>query len=210
MKTLLLLSSSRFLNNNLAPDIGRSWDGLRIANIINASKGKGVVDLSYLKRSKEAFKKHNCYFEDLDLDGKSEEDLRKILKNFNTVFVNGGSTFYLLKSIRESGFDKVIKELLPKGFIYMGGSAGAYVACPSIEMALWGHQDKYDHCGLKDFTGLGLVPFLISVHYLPEYQDFLKEKIRMAKYPVKILSDSQALLIKNDKVVLLGGEEIKL
>lgn len=206
MKTLLLLSSGSFLDQDLTRYIGKPLKDLRIAHIINASKGKGVSDLSYIERTKERFNKNNCYFEDIDLDGKNEEELRDILKNFNAVFVNGGSTFYLLKAIRESGFDKVIKELLPQGFIYIGASAGSYVACPTIEMSLWKHQDKYDHCGITDLTGMNLIPFLLSVHYIPEFHDLLKDKISQANYKTRILTDNQAILVRGDKIELIGQE----
>lgn len=210
MKTLLLLSSGRFLNKDLSEYLGKPLKDLKIAHVITASKGKGVSDLSYLDRAREVFRKNNCYFEDLDLDGKNEDDLRKILSNFDAVFVNGGSTFYLLKSIRESGFDKVIKELLLNSFIYIGASAGSYVACPSIEMALWSHQDKYDHCSLTDLTGMNLVPFLVSVHYQPEYYDILNEKIPQAGYSTRILTDENAILVKDEEIRFLGSEEIIL
>ena len=208
MQKLLLLSSSKFFKNDLTKVLGKPLGDFRIAHIITASKGKGVGHLDYLDRTRDYFKENGCYFEDLDLDGKNEDELREILKNFNAVFVNGGSTFYLLKSIRESGFDKVIKELLPNDFLYMGASAGSYVACPTIEMSTWKHQDKYDHYGITDFTAMNLVPFLLSVHYAPENHDLLKEKSKDAKYPVKILNDEQAILVKDGKVELLGGEEI--
>lgn len=207
---LLLLSSSKFLKNDLKPYLGKSLGELRIAHIISASKGQGVNDLSYIERTKEIFNNSGCYFEDLDLDGKDEKYLREYLKNFDAVFVNGGSTFYLLKSIRESGLDRVIKELLPQGFIYMGASAGSYVCCPTIEMSLWKHQDKYDHYGLTDLRALDLIPFLMTVHYSEEYKELLKEKIAMTNYQVKILNDEQAILVDEDKTVLLGGEEIIL
>jgi len=205
---LLLLSSSKFIRNDLKPYLSKSLGELRVAHITTASKGEGVDDLSYLERTKAIFKNSGCYFEDLDLDGKDEKYLRVYLKNFDAVFVNGGSTFYLLKSIRESGFDKVIKELLPQGFIYIGASAGSYVCCPTIEMSLWRHQDRYDHCGLTDLNALNLVPFLISVHYSPEHRDLIKEKIAKTNYEVKILNDDQAILVDGEKTVLLGGEII--
>jgi len=210
MQTLLLLSSSKFLQNDLTNILGKPLEDFRIAHIITASKGRGVGHLDYLERTREIFKENGCYFEDLDLDGKNEDELREILKNFNMVFVNGGSTFYLLKSIRESGFEKVIKELLPQEFVYMGASAGSYVACPTIEMSTWKHRDKYDHYGITDLTAMNLIPFLISAHYVSENHDLIKKKAEKAKFPVKILDDNQALLVKDDKIELLGGEEILL
>lgn len=210
MKSLLLLSSGSFLEKNLTGVFEKPLSEYKLAHIINASKGRGVNDLSYLKRARERFTNSGVEFEDLDLDGKTEGDLRKILDKFDGVFVTGGSTFYLLKSIRESGFDKVLKELLPKGFIYIGASAGSYVTCPTIEMAFWKHQDKYYHYELEDFTGMNLVPFLISVHYEQKYELILKEKIPQASCPVKVISDEQAILVQDDEVTLLGGKEIKL
>ena len=87
------------------------------------------------------------------MDGKNEDELREILRGKELVYVEGGNTFYLMKAIRESGFEKVIKELLPKGLIYMSVSAGAYVACPTIEMAGLQYQDKYNRYFRTLFTG---------------------------------------------------------
>lgn len=211
MKTLLLLSSSQFLiENKLSEIFNKSFENIKLAHIFTAAKGKGCVKMEYLEKTKNILKAKGCIVEDLDIDGKNEDELRNILKNFDGVFVNGGSTFYLLKSIRESGFDKVLKELLPEGFIYIGASAGSYVCCPTIEMSLWKHQDKYDHYGMTDLTGMNLVPFLMSVHYVPENKELIKNKISEANYPVRILTDQQAILVKDDEITFLGGKEIKL
>lgn len=210
MKTLLLLSSGTFLKNDLSDIFEKPLNKYRMAHIIDSSKGKGVTNTDHIERVRDRFKEREVYFEDIELAGKNENEVREIMKNFDGVFVNGGSTFYLLKVIRETGFDKVLKELLPKGFIYIGASAGSYVACPSIEMALWGLKDRYDRYGITDLTGMNLVPFLMRVHYVPEYRDLLKQKISQANYPVKILTDEQAILVKGDSFELLGGEEVSL
>jgi len=174
---------------------------MRMVYITTAAKG--VDDLEYLERAKEIFKTNGYNYEELDLDDKDEHWLRNYLKDFDVVYMQGGNTFYLLKTIRESGFDKVIKELLPKGLIYIGASAGAYVACPTIEMAGYRHQDKYDHYGVTDLTGLNLVPFLITVHYSPEYAEILENRVAQSKYPVRTLTDDQAILIKDGKERLI-------
>src|SRR3990167_4555668 len=101
MKTILLLSSSGFLEKDLSNVFDKPLKNYRLAHIINASKGKGVRNLDYLERARKRLSNHKCKFEDLDLDGKTEDDIRNILKNFDGVFVSGGNSFYLLKSIRE-------------------------------------------------------------------------------------------------------------
>ncbi len=209
MKNILLLSSTKFLREHPSPIPGKSLREMRIAYVTTASKG--VSDLTYLERTKGIFAQNGYNYTELDIDGKTQEWLENYLKDFDAVYVQGGNSFYLLKAIRESGFDSVIKKLLPEGFVYIGASAGSYVACPTIEMTGFKHQDKYDHCGVTDLTAMGLVPFLMSVHYSPEYKDVLKESIPAASLPVKILTDDQAILIQDDKVELVGdGEEIRV
>lgn len=180
-----------------------------MVHVITASKG--VSDRDYFERNRNFFKEQNYHYTEVDLDETKGKVLRNILKKAELVYVEGGNTFYLLKAIRESDFENIIKELLPQGLIYMGASAGSYVACPTIEMAGLRHQNKYDHYGVTNFSAMNLVPFLLSVHYKPEYRELLKEKISRATFLVKILTDEQALLIKDGKVELVGsGEEIVL
>ena len=133
-----------------------------------------------------------------------------ILDGKDVIYVQGGNTFYLLKHVRESGFDVVVKDLIEKGVIYIGVSAGSYIACPTIEMTAWKSSDD-DYYGVTDLTAMNLVPFLVCVHYNREkYREGLIEGIKTSKYPVKILTDEQALLIRNGEVKLIGsGEEVK-
>ncbi len=94
--------------------------------------------------------------------------------------------------------------------VYIGSSAGSYIACPTIEMATWKPKQK-DRFGVADFAALNLVPFLVVAHYEPELRDVLKEKISQSKYKTKVLKDGQAILVKGDSRKLVGeGKEIKL
>jgi dipeptidase E len=207
MKRMLLLSSVRFLMKNQLNIFGRSFLNFKMAFITTASKG--VVDKTYLERDKKFFSEQRMDFEEIDLDdykNKGTELLDK-LRDFELVFLEGGNTYYLIKSIRESGFDKVIRELLSKGVVYSGASAGVCVACPSIEMVTWNHPDKYNYYGVKDFVGMNLIPFLISGHYKPEYKDLLQEKMKWTRYPVKVLTDDQAILVEGDKYTFVGNQE---
>lgn|SRR3989344_7843388 len=203
MKKLLLLSSLRFLiSGNLPPVLGKPFNQFKTAHIITASKG--VKDLAYLERNRVFFKANGYDIEELDLDGKNEKELRKILQDKELVYVEGGNTFYLLKSARENGFEQVIKELLPRGLIYMGASAGSYLTCPTIETSTW--KREHNRYGVTNFTALNLVPFLLFVHYRPEHQELVRERIKHASHPVKILTDEQALLVEGNDVALIGTD----
>jgi len=181
---------------------------IKIAHITTASKAE--KDLSYVEKENRTMLKLGFKVENIDIEGKNENELRVLLNDKDIIYVQGGNSFYLLKCAKESGFDKVVKELVEKGIIYIGVSAGSYLACPTIEMSLWKYQDR-DMFGLTDLTALNLVPFLLIVHFKPEYASALKQDISLAKYPVRILTDEQAILIRGSEIKLVGrGEEIKL
>ena len=105
--------------------------------------------------------------------------------------------------MRRSGFDKMILDLVNQGLIYIGESAGSYVACPTIEMAHWKHQDA-DIVGLNDLTALNLVPYLLTVHYKEENEMLIAEKTRESGLETKILTDNQLILIEDDKEELIS------
>lgn len=208
MKTLLLASNGAAVMDNISMVIrGRQLKDLRIAYITTA--GKDVPDASYLERSRVRMRELGFLFEEMDIEGKNEETLRTMLKEFDAVYVEGGNTFYLLKAVRESGFGKVIRERIDKGLVYIGASAGAYIACPTIEMATWMDRNKFNRHSLADFTALNLVPFLIFAHYDSynlQDQNVIKEQADMSKYPVRILKDGQALLVEDNNIQLVGDE----
>lgn len=182
---------------------------LKLAYVTTASKVE--EHKSYVERDRKVLTSLGFQIEAIDIEGQKIDSLRQIFANADIIYVQGGNTFYLLKQIRESGFSEVVNDLLNRGAIYVGVSAGSYVACPTIEMATWKHQDR-QHFGLTDFTGLNLVPFLVSVHYNREkYREALQEGVQSTKLPVRILTDEQALIIRDGSVKLIGsGEEVKI
>ncbi len=209
MKNLILLSSSKYLADGLPLPFPKPLAEMRLAYITTA--GKPVADKVYIERTKNYLAKTGCSFFELDLDGQNPDSLRQALANVDLVFVEGGNAYYLLKSIRDSGFESVIKELLPGGVWYVSACAGTHVVGPVIDMADWRQRPDYNHFGILETSAMGLVPFVTVVHYIPEFHDRLKQKIASTKYPVKILSDKQALFIQDDVVKLIGeGKEIIL
>jgi len=146
---------------------------------------------------------------EIDLRKENEESLKEIMKAFDVIFVTGGNTFYLMKYIRESGFNKLLKPFLDKGGIYLGVSAGSYVAGPDISGTQWKHLDDVNTVGLKDLRGLGLVDFLISPHYVPEHEAIINENKNKVSHPIFALTDSQAILVENGNIQFVGPGEFK-
>ncbi len=208
MKTILLTSAGMDVKEEILKILPKSANQIKLAHITTASKVED--DLSYLAEETQEMRELGFQAEEIDIEGKNEAELSKLLEDKDVIYVQGGNTFYLLKYVRESGFDKIVKDLIDKGVIYIGVSAGSYIACPTIEAANWKNQDR-NLVGLTDFTGLNLVPFLLFAHYKPEYKEILEEEVPTAKYPVRILTNDQAILIRDGETTLVGkGEEIKI
>ncbi len=207
MKTLLLTSAGMQVKNEILKILPRSPKELKLAHITTASKDEKNKD--YVQRETETMKELGFQVTEEDIDGLIEQELWNILHDKDVIYVQGGNTFYLLKAIQKSGFEEVAKHLISRGAIYVGVSAGSYVAGPTIEQANWIHD--HNKFGLTDLTGMNLVPFMLFVHYVPEYKDLLQETIPKSKYEYKILTDDQAILVRDDDYKLVGkGPEIKI
>ena len=145
---------------------------------------------------------------EVDLKNENQESLKDKFSQCDVIYVNGGNTFYLLEWVRRSGFDKIISSFLNQGKIFVGVSAGSYIACPTIEMATWKHGDK-NVVGLKDLRALNLVPFLIVAHFEEEHYLSIKNVAKKIKYPIITLNDKQAVLVEGKKVKVVGkGKKI--
>ncbi|MBU0597610.1 peptidase E [Patescibacteria group bacterium] len=206
MKKLLLSSKGSYITDGKYEIFDKPRNELKWAFIITASKS--VPDVTYLDRHRKRMKELGWDVEEVDLDSKTPDELRKILKNKDAINMLGGNAFYLLKSIRESGFAESLNEFLDRGSVYCGSSAGAYIVCPTIEMATWKKPEKFDHHGVTDFTALNLVSFLIVAHCTPEIIKNIKPAMDKAELPVKLLTDQQALLVIDDRVELLEDPDI--
>lgn len=160
-------------------------------------------DKRYVTRDKKRLLELGFKIKEVDLKQENESSLNKNLGEFDVVYVEGGSTFYLLKYIRESGFDKIIKKYLEMGGIYFGVSAGSYVVCPNIEAATWKNKD-IDRMGLNDLTGMNLVPFLITAHFEKKYRKIIEDASTTASHPIVALYDTQAILVEGDSYKLVG------
>jgi dipeptidase E len=209
-KTLLLTSAGMDMKKEIIKLLQKPAYDVNVAFITTAAKQED--DVSFVKKDFDTMKDMGFNIEELDIEGKNEMQLMETLRVKDIVFVEGGNTFYLLSAMRRCNFEKVIKKLLKNGIVYIGSSAGSVVAGKTIQTA-----DKFGtggagKFGIKDFRGLGLVPFDIFVHYSPEYDEIIKKKIPDPKKRLKnlkILTDRQAILVQAKEVDLIGeGEEI--
>lgn len=126
--------------------------------------------------------------------------LQKIkLDDFGGIYIGGGNTFKLLKDIKESKFDKKLKDF--KGIIF-GGSAGAIIFGKNIETAAWGSIKDENKVKLKNLKGLNWVNgYNIRAHYLKKERDETSKFVKKTKTPIIALPEDSGIYVDNKKVV---------
>lgn len=184
--------------------LGKKPEETRVCFITTASHPE--EDKWFVEKDRKRLLELRFNITELDLKEENEESLKNKLEDFDVIFVEGGNTFYLLKYVRESGFDKVLRSFLDRGGIYLGISAGSMIAGLNIESAEWKNADK-NIVDLKDLTGLSLVPFVISVHIDESNIEGIKECASKVGYPVIALTDKQAVLVENGTQKIVGEGE---
>jgi dipeptidase E len=138
-----------------------------------------------------------------DLKGKNAETLRADLAQYQVIFVSGGNTYYLLNEVKKSGFDLVVKELIDKGIVYIGSSAGSVIMCQTIDHArLIEHPELVPE--LTDYSGLGLTDMLIAPHYgNPKYSERYKQIKAQWGDKILLLRDDQAVIVNHGKTEIV-------
>lgn len=210
-KTLLLTSNGMDMKDEIVKLLQKPAYDTNVAFIMTAAKGE--EDQEYMKRDLFAMKEIGFNVEEIDIEGKSASQVKQLLELKDIIFVEGGNTFYLLAAMRRCNFEKIIRELLELGIVYIGASAGSIVAGKTIQTASnFGTGGDANNVKMTNMKGLNLVPFDIFVHYTPDQAAIIQQKIPNPKKrakQLKVLADGQAILIQGKETYLLGkGEEI--
>ncbi len=79
----------------------------------------------------------------------------------SAVFVGGGNSFRLLRTLQDSGLLSAVRDCARAGMPYLGASAGANMACPTLRTT-----NDMPIVQPASFEALGLIPFQINPHYL--------------------------------------------
>lgn len=157
-------------------------------------------DRWYMEKDREDLVNMNYNVVDIDI---TNEERNKIIKEFDLVdaiFVAGGNCFYLLQQLKTKN---VINELInfSNKKIYIGSSAGACIACPSIQYAAK-LDDIKEAPLLKDYVAMNLIDAYILPHY--------ESKDKYTKIADNIIDENKNLKfikLTNDQAIIVNNRD---
>ncbi|QBD77524.1 dipeptidase PepE [Ktedonosporobacter rubrisoli] len=92
----------------------------------------------------------------------TQEKPQEALKEAKALFVGGGNSFRLLKSLQQLNLLEVVRQRVEAGALrYMGSSAGTNMACPTLRTT-----NDMPIVQPDSFASFGLIPFQINPHYI--------------------------------------------
>jgi len=145
----------------------------------------------------------------------ADEAGKRTLREAEAVFIGGGNTFRLLKTLEETDLLPILRERALAGMPFLGASAGANVAAPTIRTT-----NDMPIVEPASFAALGLVPFQINPHYLDPVpgsthmgetrEERLREFLEENDVPVVGLREGVWLRVEGDRATLGGASGARI
>ena len=142
-------------------------------------------------------------------------DRVKAINDTDAMFIGGGNTFRLLKTLYDVELLGPIRERVAAGMPYIGSSAGSNVAGPTIRTT-----NDMPIVQPPSFDALGLVHFQINPHYLdPDpnsrhmgetREERIIQFLEENNMPVAGLREGAMLRIENGSIILRGSSGARI
>ena len=143
------------------------------------------------------------------------QDPVRAVNETEAIFIGGGNTFRLLKTLYDFKLIEPIRNWVSNGMPYIGSSAGSNVAAPTIKTT-----NDMPIVQPPSFNALGLVSFQINPHYLdpgPNSKHMGETRAeRIAQFleendtPVVGLREGAMLRIEHGETILRGSSGARI
>jgi dipeptidase E len=166
---------------------------------------------AYASTARERFQKMGYDLESIH----TAADAQQAVDDAEAVFIGGGNTFRLLKALYDADVLQTIRRRVAEGMPYIGSSAGANVAGPTIKTT-----KDMPIVQPPSFDALGLVPFQISPHFLdPEpnsthmgetQEERILQFLEENETPVVGLREGAMVKVENGSHILKGSSGARI
>lgn len=209
----LLLTSSgntnKTIENTLLNLLGKPFNKCSIVFIPTAANVEDDTT-GWLEKDIQNFRKLGfAFFDVVDISKVQKKEWEPILRKSHVIVFGGGNVYYLLKWIRKTGLDNLLKRFLQTK-VYVGISAGSMITAKNIlltssEMLYYEDKGKFR----KVVEGLGLVNFEIRPHlnskWFPKVNlENLENIAKEDKNTFYAIDDSSAIQVVGNKISIVS------
>lgn len=187
---------------------------------------KDVANVLFIPYALKDYDAYTAKIIEDELCGKREikcihtfKDPKVAILKAEAIFVGGGNTFRLLKTMQDLGLISIVREQVLAGCLYIGISAGTNLACPTIATT-----NDMPIVAPQNLQALGLIDFQINPHFFSgssyfknrdTYEEYAGEtrEDRICEYleenqtPVLALYEGSILEIRDNQAATLYGPE---
>lgn len=210
MKNIILASTSTIYGGEyldyILPILKEHFKKVSEVVFIPYARPDGISLEDYTQKAFQAFKTIGINVIGLH----TFQNKQKALQESQGIFIGGGNTFLLLKTLYELDLMSTLKEVVESGTPYLGTSAGSNLVGINIK-----NTNDMPIVYPPSFEALGLVPFNLNPHYLDPIPNLkhngetretrIKEYLHQNTIPVVGLREGSWLEVK-DKTVYLRGD----
>lgn len=161
MKKLIIASTSTVYGKEyleyILPELSMHFKGIQEILFIPYARPSGLTFEDYTQKAKSAFEKININVVGIH-EFTNEVDA---VNNAKGIFIGGGNTFLLLKTMYEKKVLPVIKNVVENGIPYFGTSAGSNVTGITIQ-----NTNDMPIVYPPTFQSFGFLNFNLNPHYL--------------------------------------------
>jgi dipeptidase E len=200
-----LFLSSLAISGVLMPElvelVGKPEQDISIAFIQNAADTYPEGHRKWVDDERTSMKGHAFAVEFIDLRQYRDKllELKEKLGTKDVIWLGGGNTYYLRWLLRDTGIDVLLTDLVRRGIVYAGCSAGAIVAGPTLKH--FEAADDPDDALEVILDGLHLTDLVVVPHI-----DHAKYAPIVKKVNVELITDGyQTVPIKDSEAVIING-----
>jgi peptidase E len=204
MRSFLASSADKTLHflKTVAPDIGAE-----VLFIPNAADPYPTPH-PWVDADRDAFARLGFAVREVDLRVAQIDEVAAIVRSASVIHMCGGSVYYLMSLIRDSGSEDAIRDAVVNGgVVYSGTSAGSMAA--SANLKPYSHYEEErpfvksvpDHRGLG-FIDFGIIPHCDNPEFAKDYHNITDQMPSDAE-ALLFLQDSQALWIEDGSMQIL-------
>ena len=156
----------------------------------------------YVEEGRAALERLGYTVEVLEITQTTAEEIARALEKNDCIYVSGGNPFFLMQELRRKGADQSIVRRVEAGALYIGESAGAMIAAPSIAYAQVMDAVATTYTpNFRDFNALGLVDFYTVPHYGCEpFEETAEETIRTYSHlSLRPITNSRVICVEGNR-----------